>query len=161
MVLRVALEDFPEAVKRYAQTTDAFVASAPGGTVISSVDPDSGVIVSCTTDLSSKEARKLLEASGMHVREGEWSREAEGDQAVELYVAAVAYRGKDGVPGLWVEAYVRAPMVMDVLRRMFDEFVASGDARSATFEQFMKSAQPNVLILSPDELRAFASRNDG
>lgn len=97
----------------------------------------------------------------MHVREGEWSREAEGDQAVELYVAAVAYRGKDGVPGLWVEAYVRAPMVMDVLRRMFDEFVASGDARSATFEQFMKSAQPNVLILSPDELRAFASRNDG
>jgi hypothetical protein len=160
MVLRVTLEDFPEAVKRYAQITDAFVATSSGGTVVSSVDPETGVIVSANSDLSTKEVRKLLEASGMHVREGEWSKEIEGDQHAGTYVAAVAYRGKEGAPGLWVEGYIRAPLVMDVLRRMFDEFATTGEAASATFEQFMKSAQPNVLILSPEELRAFAARSE-
>lgn len=160
MVLKVTLEDFPEAVKRYAQTSDAFVAASGGGTVVSSVDPVTGVIVSTGSDLDVAEVRKMLEAAGMNVREGEWSRETEGDTSQSLFVAAVAYRGKEGAPGLWVEAYSRQPLVMDVLRRMFNEFVETGDAAKASFEQFMKLAQPNVLILSPEDLQTFASRNE-
>lgn len=157
MVLRVALEDFPEAVRQYAQTAEVFIAPGPAGVSLSAVNPVTGVIVSTASELGEPDVRKMLEAAGLTVREGEWSKQAEGDVIAEHYVVAVAYRSKEQTPGLWMDAFTRAPTVMEVLRTMYEEFVETGEASSATFEQFLNSAQPNVVVLSPDELAAFAA----
>ncbi len=156
MVLRVAAEDFPEAVRRYAQSGEVFVSESSGLTAMSAVDPDTGVIVTATSELSVAETRLLLEAADLKVMEGEWSRQPE-NPATDYFVAAVSYRSKDPSPGLWVSAYRRQPTVMDVLRAVYDEFVETGEASKATFEQFLNSAKPNVLILSPDDLKSFVS----
>jgi len=157
MVLRVALEDFPEAVRQYAQTAEVFVAPSPAGVSLSAVNPVTGVIVSSASELGVADVRKMLEAAGLTVREGEWSKQAEGEVGVEYHVVAVAYRSKEQTPGLWMDVFTRPPTVMEVLRTMYEEFVETGEASSATFEQFLNSAQPNVVVLSPDELAAFAA----
>ncbi len=156
MVLRVAAEDFPEAVRRYAQTDEVFVSESGGTVNISAVDPETGVIVSAFSELKLSAVQEMLGAAGMKVKEGEWSRQPES-ALTEYYVAAVSYKSKDPSPGLWISAYPRQPTVMDVLRSVYDEFVETGEASKASFEQFLSSAKPNVLILSPDELRAFAT----
>lgn len=156
MVLRVAAEDFPEAVRRYAQTSEVFISENAGVATISAIAPDTGVVVTASSDLSVRDLKQMLEAAGLKVKDGEWSHEPESSPG-ELFVVAVSYRSKDPSPGLWVTAYRRQPTVMDVLRAVYDEFVETGEAAKATFEQFLNSAKPNVLILSPDELRAFAS----
>lgn len=156
MVLRVATEDFPEAVRRYAQTGEVFISESSGTTTMSAVAPETGVIVTASSDLSVPEVKKLLAAADLSVKEGEWTRHAEVP-TLDLFVVAVSYRSKDPSPGLWVSAYHRQPTVMDVLRAVYDEFVETGEASKASFEHFLNSAKPNVLILSPDELRAFAN----
>lgn len=155
MVLRVAPEDFPEAVRQYAHADRVFVTESSGAVTMSAVDPKSGVIVNSTTDMSLPEAKKMLQAAGLEAMEGEWSREAENPGNGEYFVAAVAYRSKDPSPGLWVTAYRRQPTVRDVLRTCYEEFVETGEAGKATFDQFLNSAKPNVLILSPEDLRSF------
>lgn len=157
MVLKVAIEDFVEAAKRYAQSDEAFVSAGQSGTVVSSVDASKQVIVSSVSELPVGAIRGKLEAGGLKVREGEWSRDAAEEDCTDLFVAAVAYRSRETTPGLWVDAYKRLPNTMDVLRAMYEEFVRTGEATPASFEQFMESAQPNVQILEPHELQTFAN----
>ena len=50
---------------------------------------------------------------------------------------------------------------MAVLRTMFDEFRDTGEMEHISFEEFLQLANPNVVILTPSELRSFMDQKSG
>ncbi|MEQ1821682.1 MAG: hypothetical protein ABL949_04165 [Fimbriimonadaceae bacterium] len=163
MVLKVAFDDFPASMVEYAVGSDAFLAELPAGCAVSAVNPQTGVIVSTVSDLDVVKARELLEASGLKVRVGAWTSEAD-DPIIgsgQTYVAAVAYRSRDFTPGLWMDAYPYEPSPSDVLREMYDEFLANGELKGGSFDEFTRLSFPNVVILKPEEISGYVAKKMG
>lgn len=159
MVLRVELEHFPSAVERVLSQKVAYVAPSGAGSVVTAADARGGPVVYCLApNVSPLDATARLRDSGMEVHEGAWSLQApQGGAASDTpYVAAVAYTSDDTKPGVWVEAFAELPTMAEVLRAMYDEFVATGEAPEGTsVEDFVRLANPNVVILSPEQLARF------
>lgn len=158
MILRVKLEDFAAAARRYALADEAFISDVVGGVSISAVNVSADVMVTTSTDLDLEETRQFLEQAGLTVRDGQWASDLDQpEQALaDLHIAAVAYRSNESMPGLWMEAYPTAPTPADVLLDMYQEFVSTGELREIGIDEFKKLANPNVLILGPEEIRSFA-----
>ncbi len=156
MVLRVTLEEFAEAVRRYAAGAEVFVANAANGVTLTARNPKDDVMVSSHSERPMTEICPMLEKAGLKVCEGEW--QPDPGPSGTVYVAAVAYRSRETMPGLWVDCFPTVPTQMDVLKALYDEFVQTGDINGVSFDKFVQQVQPNVLILGPEELAAFASR---
>ncbi len=163
MVLKVAFDDFPASMIEYAADSDAFLADLPAGCAVSAVNPQTGIIVSTVSELDPLKARELLEAAGIRVRVGAWTSEAD-DPIIgsgQVYVAAVAYRSREFTPGLWMDAYPYEPAPSDVLREMYDEFVANGELKGGSFDEFTRLSFPNVVILQPEEISGYIAKKMG
>jgi hypothetical protein len=50
---------------------------------------------------------------------------------------------------------------MQVLKSLFDEFRDTGELDEISFEEFVRQANPNVVIVSPSELQSFLTQKDG
>lgn len=116
-----------------------------------------GVVV-CAT--GPPDARSTLSALGFEIREGLWSSADVLAQEPEPipWVVAVAYDSAETKPGLWVDARLLQPSAADALKDMYDEFRQSGEMADVSFDEFLRIANPNVVILSPDEIRGFLGR---
>jgi hypothetical protein len=160
MVLRVSFEDFPDAVRQYTGGKDAFLAELPSGAAATAGNPGTGVIVSAHSELPYAEAKAGLTRLGLKIHEGTWALEA--DDPVyghdQIYFAAVAYRSRDIMPGLWMDAFPYEPSRADVLRAMYDEFIHTGEMKEVTFDEFVRSSFANVVILSPDHVKGFVTK---
>ena len=148
MILTVALADFPAAAKRYAAGQPAFLAQGEGGVICSCFGPESRILVTASAG-DEAEARAVLVEAGLSVFMGSWSLDQAS--AGENWICAVAYRAGDKKPGLWVDTCPGPVSVGEVLTKLFDEFKAEGLLEATTYEDFIQTAQPNVLILDPDE----------
>lgn len=155
MTLRVSLEDFPEAVHRYGGGTEVYVSGSDDALTVTSHNDDTGVIITTTSEHGLESLKNYLGAAGLELRDGAWEGETE---LHEIHVAGVAYISKEPLPGLWMDAFPYTPSVQDVMRAFYDDMIESGEINGITFEQFRKLVQPNVVVLSPAELRGFASR---
>ena len=156
MVLTVDFDGFAEATKSLTGGKDAFLAPMGGGCSLTSASADKGVIVRSSCALSLEEATSKLEAAGITVRRGAWS-EGSTDAQQALWVAAVAYKSGEDSPGLWVSTYQEKPTTGEVLALLYDEFRETGDVGELPLEEFLRLAEPNVVILSPDQLWEFAA----
>lgn len=162
MILRVAIADYPKALDRHLGRVPVYVRVVLGVTVITAADPKRDLILRATCDWPKAKVEALLEGSADEVVEGEWIDEGSDDLLAtlsETWLAAVAYRSSDKTPGLWVDAYATEPSAGDVLSKMYNEFVDTGEVRDLPLEEFLRITQPNVVLLSPDEQRQFAKRN--
>jgi hypothetical protein len=148
MILTVALADFPAAAKRYAAGQPAFLSPDKGRITCSCFGPESRILVTANATDEAK-ARAALTEAGIDVFMGSWSL----DRALsgEKWICAVAYKAGDRKPGLWVDACPGPVSVAEVLTKLFDEFKAEGLLEEMGYEEFIQSAQPNVLILDPAE----------
>ncbi|MEJ5170020.1 MAG: hypothetical protein WHU10_03445 [Fimbriimonadales bacterium] len=162
MVLRVPFEAFSDTVKRRLPGAEAYVAPRPFGSVVTAAQAGRALVVVSFCRRPPAEARRALEADGLEVREGEWCHEGGPIEASEersdLHVGAVAYRSGEAMPGLWVDAFLEPKTPAEVLRSVYDEFIETGELRDCTFEEFVRTAQPNVVILGPEELMRLAQR---
>ncbi len=159
MVLTVPFEDYASVAKRLA-LVDVFVAERNSHTHISAVDIQKQVLVTAASELPLKEVTKKLESTGLHVFPGQWSDQDQGGNGgtnCEAFVAAVAYRSRESMPGLWMDAFPTMPTPQIVLRAMFDEFRSNDEIGNVTYEEFIKLAHPNVLILNPSEITTFVT----
>ena len=163
MTLRVPFEQFSEAVRRVVGTDEAYLVPTENGCICTAFDIGKRVRVLTKESGPPKAAREKLEKAGMKIRSGYW---AEGDEDVPEpapavpYVASVSYQATKHQPGIWVDAYETLPTPSQVLRTMFDEFSDTGELHEISFEEFVRLAKPNVVIVTPTELLSYVSAKD-
>lgn len=159
MILRVEFEQFPQTVKRLLACDQAYVAARTGGSLISAADPKTATLILCEADSPPDQARSELEKLGMEVFRGSWSldgSEIKLGAGGSAHVAAVAYDSEEAKPGLWMDAFAEKPTLADVMRSMYDEFMANGEVPEDTsLEEFIRLANPNVVILSPEQIGGY------
>ena len=157
MTLEVPLEGFAEAVRKLVGPLPIFVSAENGGSRLSAADPDKGIRVVAYSPQSPGAVVVAFEKAGLKVVEGRWIPDDAPAAAGEIHVAAVAYRTEGKMPGLWVDAFPEAPTAVQAVRAMYDEFRETGEVAEVSFEEFMRVAEPNVVLLAPGELRGFAA----
>ncbi len=160
MTLRVPFDLFSETVRRVVGTDEAYVVSTANGCICTAFNTEKRVRVLTKESGPSSAAKEKLEKSGMKIRQGYW---AEGEEDVPEpapnvpYVAAVSYEATNHQTGVWVDAYDTLPTAAQILRAMFDEFSNTGELQEVSFEEFVRLAKPNVVIVTPSELTSFAT----
>lgn len=158
MILHVEFEHFAAAVKRHMKTPHAYVSRLESKTHVSAADPLANVLVSASTSLGMEEAQQKLVASGLETSHGGWAEGGHGpsDSLGELpFVVAVGYKSGDEMPGVWLDAYAEVPTPAIVLKSIYDEFRQTGEIGDLAFEEFVRIASPNVVIVSPPEMERF------
>lgn len=162
MTLHVTFDQFSATVKRLLQRKDVYMKSSVRSCVVSCADPVKATLVASRTHLSVQEVRSRLEKDGLEVFEGVWAA-LEPNEALEpandLFVAAVAYISDDPSPGVWIDAYHDEPTSVDVLRKIYDEFIETGELSEVSFEEFLRLSHAHVVIASPSDLATYAQGN--
>jgi hypothetical protein len=157
MVLVLPFDEFSKSALKFA-LKDVFVSARGTGTMITVADVSKDLILSATSPEPPAAVQKQLKSEGFNVSFGIWTDgavAAAGQPVQDAYLAAVSYRSASATPGLWLDAYPGKPTEQIVLRAMFDEFNANGEIETVTFEEFLTHANPNVVILSPDEVATY------
>jgi hypothetical protein len=159
MTLQVPFADFAETIQRILKLNDAYVSRINQGVLVTSASVENSVSVVAVSKLEPEAVKQELEKQGVVVRDGAWHTEVSTELFTddgELYVAAVSYKTGDDKPGVWVDAYEFLPTQVQVLRAIYEEFRSTGEVDDLPFEEFVRQANPNVVILGPAELRSFA-----
>lgn len=158
MTLHVEFDRFSDEAKRHLKNPVAYLARLENRTHATAADPAGGVLISASSNLSMEDAKNLLVAKGMEVAHGGWSHNVAGisDSLGELpYIAAIAYKSSDEMPGLWVDAFSETPTVAVAIKALYDEFRDTGEIGDISLEEFVRVANPNVTIVGPGELERF------
>jgi len=158
MTLHVDFDRFADEAKRYVKNPVAYLSRLENRTHATSADPAAGVLISASASITMEEAKAKLTAQGLEVAHGGWSQGMVGasDSLGELpYVAAIAYKSSDEMPGLWVDAFAEAPSAAVAIKALYDEFKETGEIAELTLEEFVRVASPNVTIVSPGDLERF------
>ncbi len=162
MTLNVPFDQFTKTIERVLGTKEAYVAANGSGCLISAAVTDKGFIVVSRSEWSPAGAKSKLEQQGVKVFEGNWSLAVDstptpGDH-IEPYVVAVAYRSGETTPGVWLDAFASMPTQIQVLRAMYEEFKETGELPEVSFEEFVRLSDPNVVIVSPNNLQSFLDK---
>ena len=160
MTLEVPFEGFVAAAKRLANGQPAFVTPESGGTRVSCADPVKGIRVVAHSPDDPGPVAEGLRKAGFDSLEGRWIPDDAPAASGDVYVAAVAYRTATSQPGLWVDAYPQMPTSVQAITAMYDEFRETGQVAEIPLEEFVRLAEPTVVVLSPPDLRGFAAAKD-
>lgn len=158
MTLQVPFDSFPVVLERVLGIRHVFLTEHSSGSLVTAAEPGRTALVASVAPIPVAEARKALEAAQLEVFDGAWSG-VDGTnlacEAAEAFIAAIAYQSTEGRPGVWVDAYPSLPTQVQVLRTMYDEFRETGELSDVSFEEFVRLANPTVVILSPSDLKSF------
>lgn len=165
MVLSVGWDRFAVEVRERLEGAVVYAAPVVGGCRLTAAQPEFGLLLRCDAPLPPADALAKLAEEGVAGAAGEWAQELPdeppppGEPAA--WIAAVSYRTREAKPGCWVDAYPEEPKPAQVLDAMFEEFMQTGELKDVSFEDFMRFASPNVVILSPAESRRHAAEKGG
>lgn len=162
MTLHVELDSFAEETKRHTGEQLAYISRLENKTHVTSANPATGIVVSATTKLSMDETRKSLTDQGLKVIHGVW--ESTGSRASDglgelPYIAAIAYKSSEDIPGIWVDAFEDQPSPATALKAIYDEFRETGEVGDISFEEFVRLANPNIAILHPTDIERFLDKH--
>ena len=162
MTLHVPFEQFAKTDLRMTQTKDVFVSPHGFGTLATAADPEKSLLVISHSDHALAAAKQKLTQAGLEPHDGIWKLTdevlTEEMAPSEAYIAAVAYKSGDTMPGVWVDAHATLPTQIQVLRAMFDEFRQTGELPDVSFEEFVRLSEPNVVVVSPNEVQSFLEK---
>lgn len=166
VTLIVEFPEFVEVLKRFGSPTAriVFYRRTPHQVHLTYANPERGIEVVSSFLGSVAEVSRRLTEEGYEALPGMWISEASleywAKMTGNLCVAGVAYHTPSG-PGLWMDAYPSPPTEAQVLRSLFEEFVAEGLVKENEFERFLVEARPQVQILSPEDVERFlANKGD-
>jgi len=166
MTLQVPFEQFVQASRRILGAREAFVTSHGSGSLVTCSTSTSRTVVAAITPINPDAARAQLKLAGFETFDGAWSAEGLTDLGEcapnEAFITAVGYISADGRPGVWIDAYTELPSQVQVLRGMFEEFRDTGETADVSFEEFVRLANANVVIVSPSQIKSFlAGKSSG
>jgi hypothetical protein len=163
MTLHVPFDRFAETVNRVLEVKEAYVRSLGGSVVITACGRTGATLVRSIANVPLEEAMAALREAGIEAFEGSWAPDEvslEPDGVCTAHVAAVAYQSGEDKPGLWVDAFPTAPTPVQVFRALYDEFRETGELDEISFEEFVRQANPNVVVVSPAEIQGFLTQKD-
>lgn len=159
MTLQVPYEQFVDAVARVLAIKEAYVTCHGSVSLVTASSATVKTVVAALSSGKPEQTKKELAAKGMEVYDGAWSAEGLTDLGEtpppDVHVAAVAYMSDEGKPGIWVDAYDSSPSPAQVLRGMYEEFRSTGEIADVSFEEFVRLANANVILVSPSQLKAY------
>jgi hypothetical protein len=160
MVLRVKIEDFARVAEQLAGGKLVAVSGKDGQSRATAVNPAGTICIIGDAPEPVADLERRLVAQGFDVYDGDWTIPGLEDGAAgrDVFVAAVAYKSREEMPGLWVDAFDYEPNQGEVLKALFDEFSESGTIEGVNFEEFVRSANPNVVVLGPDDANRFVQQ---
>ncbi|MBL8086511.1 MAG: hypothetical protein JNM85_00390 [Chthonomonas sp.] len=164
ITLEVSLEQFVIELKERMPKERAYLREHGGVVLLTASRAETGMILRAQSGLARAELDAKLLAAGITVEHGAWSDGALDDSTQDLgtvHVAAVGYESGERRAGVWMDAYPKEPTVQEVLNNLYDEFMENGEVAEVSFEDFLRIAQPNVVILSPDQIRYHTSNKLG
>lgn len=160
MTLRVEFDNFAATVRRHLGQGPVYVCACGPGSVATAGDPRSGTVVIAQSRRPLEDTKAALIGAGLEVEYGRWMTEGgQEDFPVTPYVAAVAFKSRENMAGVWVDAFAELPSQTRVLRAMYDELRTTGEVGEVSFETFVRLAAPTVAIVSPDDLAKYAEQN--
>lgn len=162
LTLDVGLDRFVEEVKRRLPKETVYLSCHRKEIRLTAASPDGQLLIRSRTDTSRGDLQKRLDAEKILCAEGSWTAgtSTEVEPAADAYIAAVAYQSSEIKPGVWMDAYPAEPTVQEILKTLFDEFLANGEVADISFEDFLRLATPNVVVLRPDEVRYHLSQKE-
>lgn len=158
MTLHVDLESFAAETKRHTGGQLAYISRMENKTHVTAASPATKIVVSASTKLSLEETKLMLKEQGLEVVQGVWDEagSASADSLGQLpYIAAIAYKSGEEMPGIWVDAYSEPPSPATALKGIYDEFRETGEVGDISFEEFVRLANPNIAILQPTDIERF------
>jgi hypothetical protein len=158
LVLTVDIKDFAAAVKEWASVKDVFLSSSAKGSVLTAANPQKNILIVCKTEEDPRTLEEMLAKSGLSISAGKWGESGAQNGAADLqgsYIVGIAYQSRDQSPGLWMDAFATMPTPQIAIRAMYDEFRANNEVGNVSYEEFLKLAHPNVVILSPSEIATY------
>lgn len=162
MVLQIALEHLAETMAQLGVSGPVFVSGRGAQSLVTAADPGKGILLQCHTPRTREDAKAWLAEKDITALDGSWSQDgmdAPG-ASTSFWITAVAYKSHESKPGLWVDAMAFKPTVGEVLTKIYDEFRDAGDMEGLSLEEFIQRAEPNVVILDPEEQARFAADSD-
>lgn len=160
MTLEVPFEGFAEAMKRLGGSLTAFLVPENGGTRVTAADPAKAIRLTAHSPLDPGPVADALRERGVATAEGRWTPDDAPMATSEPHVAAVAYRTSGLQPGLWVDAFPTLPTAAQALRALYNEFRETGQVADVPLEEFVRLAEPTVVILTPADLKGYAAAKE-
>jgi hypothetical protein len=164
MILHVEFDQFLPTVKRMLDSKDIYLRLHGGTAVLTAASPAKPIVVASAVNGELGQIRQRVENEGFTVYDGEWTDAGEGASDRlgdrQAYIAAVAYQSRERVPGLWLDAYPTAPAQGVVLRAFYDELLQNGEIPEVSFEEFIRLANPNIVIIGPSEIQSYLADKD-
>lgn len=163
MEIRVGIDDFVDAAKKFAPNGTVILLESPEGVHCSVAEPDGNVVVRSDAPVDLPILMAKLEAAGCKFNLGRAaSGPVSGDHSDtgETFIAAVSYRSRDLKPGVWIDAFPYEPSELDVLRAMYAEFLETGEVKDVGLEEFSRLSLANVVIVTGTDLQRYRSAKD-
>ena len=161
MTLNVPFDHFSKTVDRVLGTKDAYIQPVAKGCLITA-GGEKGYVVASHSKYSKVTVKTKLEQCGMTAFDGFWTlngaSEIPENGGADAYLAAVAYKTGEPSPGVWVNAFATCPTQVQVLRALYDEFRETGEIGDVSFEEFVRLSEPNVVIVTPNEVQSFLEK---
>jgi hypothetical protein len=157
MILEVPFDQFADAVNQHVERAVVYVCPGGSGTLVTAADPaKAALVVQSSVRASEDDTVAELKEKGLETRKGRWKDQGFSAGQGDLWVVAVAYKSNERKPGLWVTAYETEPSPGEVLSDLYGEFRETGEVHGISLEEFIRLANPNLLILSPDQVQGYA-----
>lgn len=156
MILKVPHAAFVETCKRMG-ITESYCEEQHGSTHVTALVPNSIHSVHSEFPMSLADTQGILSPTGIGAYEGHWqdSDSPQDSWPHKLHIAAVSYKSDKHPPGIWVDAYLSEPTPAQVLKSIYDEFRETGELLEVSMEEFVRLATPNVVIVSPSNIRTY------
>jgi hypothetical protein len=163
MTLLVEFDGFVEAVNRHIEKPVVYISHHENRTQLTCADPGKQIQIQSSTKSSVAEVQKALGAASITFANGEWISDAaaaKNGDANPAYIAAISYRSGEDMPGVWVDAFGEQPSAAMALKGLYEEFRETGEVGEISFEEFVRLASPNVVIVSPLEIEKFVESKE-
>lgn len=160
MVLQVEFANLAEEAKRHHVKPLVYLARNGSRCVATVGDPTSRFVIQAESNQTIEVATAQLVEQGLLVGHGRWVPDPlAGELQIKesIWMAAVAYRSAEEKPGLWVHAFRGEPSVGDVIKSFHQELSQEAGLTNVSLEAFLAAAEPNVVVIGPDQMEAFAS----
>ncbi len=159
MTLHVPITSFVELARSWG-VKQAFVKKKGKELVVSGAHPTRERLLIANGSGEAEALMSDLRAAGLEVFQGSWNGVTEGSEGESLasgwpFIAAVGFVSSEEIPGVWVDAYKELPAQVTVLRRLYEDFRSTGELEEVAFEEFVRLAKPNVIIVTPADLADF------
>ncbi len=115
----------------------------------------------CSTGFKLSEIKNELTAKGYTLSEGRWfDTSQDNERMLGYWITVITYPTQSETPGIWIDINYHKPETMESLKKMYDEFIQSGDLKGVSFDQFNTHPGFHIMNLPSEKLLGLLENNN-